>query len=91
MTGELIQKFNQIDTFTRRYTMKKFALAAALTVLAGGAFAQEAPFWVQNGEVVYTGQVMASDAMFEGSASAMASDTGLRSGNINWDENYSGK
>lgn len=74
--------------------MKKFALAAALTVLAGSAFAQEVPFWVQNGEVVYTGQATASNAMFDGSASAtMTSDSGfmLNGGNINWDQNYSGK
>jgi hypothetical protein len=73
--------------------MKKFALAAALTVLAGSAFAQEVPFWVQNGDVVYTGQTMASGATFDGSASAVASDSGfmLKGGNINWDQNYSGK
>ena len=72
--------------------MKKFALAAALTILAGGAFAQEASFWIQNGAVVYTGQTVASDAMFDGSASAaMTADGGFRSGNINWDENYNGK
>jgi hypothetical protein len=74
--------------------MKKLALAAALTVLAGSAFAQEVPFWVQNGDVVYTGQTAASTAMFDGRASAtMATDSGfmLNGGNINWDQNYSGK
>jgi hypothetical protein len=93
MTGETDPEVQQDPHVKpRRNTMKKFALAAALTVLAGSAFAQEVPFWVVNGDVVYTGQTMPSNAMFDGSASAtMQSDSGFRSGNINWEQNYSGK
>ncbi len=72
--------------------MTKILIAAALTVFAGSALAQEVPFWVQQGEVVYTGQTQATDAMFRGSASAsVPSQFMLEGGNINWDQNYSGK
>ncbi|SMH39374.1 hypothetical protein [Mesorhizobium australicum] len=72
--------------------MTKFALAAALTLIAGSAFAQEAPFWIVDGAVVYTGQTMSNGTTFEGGASATASPAFmLDGGNINWDQNYSGK
>lgn len=72
--------------------MKKILIAAALTLAAGSAFAQEAPYWIQNGEVVYPGQSMATGSMFEGSASASTQSAFmLEGGNINWDQNYSGK
>lgn len=75
--------------------MKTFALAAALTVLAGSAFAQEAPYRVIDGEIVYGGQTMAtmaSGTSFQGQASAaVPAPFMLDGGNINWDQNYSGK
>ena len=72
--------------------MKTFVIASALTILAGSAFAQEAPFQIVDGEVVATGQVMPTDTTFSGSASASASSRFMfDGGNINSDENYSGR
>lgn len=71
--------------------MTKFALAAALTLIAGSAFAQEAPFWIVDGDVVYTGQTTADGAAFTGNASATAhSGFMFDGGNVNWDQNYNG-
>lgn len=72
--------------------MTKFAIIAALTLLAGSAFAQEVPYWIVDGNVVYTGQTMAGGMTFEGDASAKApSIFTFEGGNVNWDRNYSGK
>lgn len=72
--------------------MKKIVLAAAMTVFAGSALAQEVPFWIVDGDVVYTGQAMSGGSMFQGQASASTgSQFMLEGGNINWDQNYSGK
>lgn len=72
--------------------MTKFAITAALTLFAGSALAQEVPFWIVDGDVVYTGQTMAGGMTFEGDASAKApSSFMLEGGNVNWDGNYSGK
>ncbi|MGB3502809.1 MAG: hypothetical protein WBA44_14380 [Mesorhizobium sp.] len=73
--------------------MKNLILASALTVLATGAFAQEAPYTVRDGKVVYTGQTeptMSSMDAYASKSSLAPSDIFV-GGNINWDSDYNGR
>jgi len=77
--------------------MKKFAIAAALTVFATGAFAQSAPFYIgHDGQMFYpNGSPVSIEGMsVSGQASAMSTDHGsseFPGGNINWSDAYSGR
>lgn len=67
--------------------MNKLAIAAALTFLASGAIAQEAPFYAATESQNVSTQSIEST----GQASMTGDATSLLQGNINWNENYSGK
>lgn len=75
--------------------MKTFAIAAALTAFATGAFAQNAPYYVwEDGQITYPQQTMETEGMvFAGTAAAMLPEQGAEifpGANINWSQNYSG-
>ncbi|MDP3899312.1 MAG: hypothetical protein Q8Q62_21765 [Mesorhizobium sp.] len=67
--------------------MNKFAIAAALTLIASGSIAQEASFYAA------TESQNASALSIEstGQASMSVESPSLLQGNINWNQNYSGK
>ena len=67
--------------------MNKFAIAAALTMLASGAFAQEAPFYA----AMESQNTSALSVETTGQASMADEGGSLIQGNINWNQNYSGK
>lgn len=74
--------------------MKNLVIASVFTVLSTAAFAQEAPYIVRDGQVVFTGQTKADagGAMIDSRsmASTVAGNV-FDGGNINWDDNYSGR
>lgn len=74
--------------------MNKLIIASVFTVLATGAFAQEAPYVVWNGQIAYTGQSTAdagSGMLDSRSMTSTVAGNVFDGGNINWDANYSGR
>lgn len=67
--------------------MNKLALAAALTFIASGAVAQEAPFHAAT----ESQNVSSLSIETTGQASMAVESPSLLQGNINWNQNYSGK
>lgn len=73
--------------------MKKLIIASAFAVLSTAAFAQEAPYIVWDGQVVFTGQPSAYNGMSTPENRSMASTNAdpFHGGNINWDVDYNGR